>query len=207
MSPVGGGARPVPLVAWDWWLDSLTRAGWSPRSGSGGSGDSNASHGRNSERVAAGEALGRVTAVPVVARWPSPRADCAAMDGIAARAADLAAAPGALAAEAVAGHDGTNDGTVRLPAGLFEWIDTGDPMPPGADTVVVRERLLPQADGSVVIAPAASEGAGSGRRPGTEHAGGTCGRRARTSRPGRSWCPRDGGSAPVTWPPRRPAGT
>jgi putative molybdopterin biosynthesis protein len=88
------------------------------------------------------------------------------MDGIAARAADLAAAPGALVADAVAGHDGTNDGTVRLPAGLFEWIDTGDPMPPGADTVVVRERLLPQADGSVVIAPAASEGAGSGRPAG-----------------------------------------
>ena len=176
MSPVGGGARPVPLVAWDRWLDSLTGAGWSPRSGPGGpgdgnAGDGNADHGRDSERVAAGEALGRVTAVPVVARWPSPRTDCAAMDGIAARAADLTAAPGAQAAQAAAGHGGTDDGTVRLPAGMFEWIDTGDPMPPSADTVVVRERLLPQADGSVVIAPAAGEGAGRGRPAGHEARG------------------------------------
>ena len=34
---------------------------------------------------------------------------------------------------------------MRLPAGTFEWIDTGDPMPAGADTVVMREWLLPQA--------------------------------------------------------------
>ncbi len=43
-------------------------------------------------------------------------------------------------------------GAIRLPAGAFEWIDTGDPMPDGLDTVVVRERLLPQEDGSVLIA-------------------------------------------------------
>ena len=160
MSRDGGGIRPVPQVALERWLDSLVRAGW-PATGDG----------RDGERVAVGEALGRVTAVPVAARWPSPRTDCAAMDGIAARAADLTAAPGAQAAQAAAGHGGTDDGTVRLPAGMFEWIDTGDPMPPSADTVVVRERLLPQADGSVVIAPAAGEGAGRGRPAGHEARG------------------------------------
>jgi putative molybdopterin biosynthesis protein len=146
VSPAGGGVRPVPAVAWERWLDSLTRAGWSARPGPSGPGDREPGAERDSEGVAVGEALGRVAAVPVVARWPSPRADCAAMDGIAVRAADLTAVPGAA------------DEAVRLPAGAFEWIDTGDPMPPGTDTVVVRERLLPQADGSLLIAPATGGG-------------------------------------------------
>ena len=150
MSPDSGG-RPVPPVAWDRWLDSLTRAGWSPRPGRGAPGGDGGGEGGDTERVAVGEALGRVTAVPVAARWPSPRADCAAMDGVAVRAADLAAAP---AAGAPAGGAGAGERAVRLPAGTFEWIDTGDPMPPGADTVIVRERLLSQADGSLLIAPA-----------------------------------------------------
>jgi putative molybdopterin biosynthesis protein len=152
VTPVGGGVRPVPGVAWERWLDSLTRAGWAARPGSGdrASRDSDA---LDVELVAVGEALGRVTAAPVAARWPSPRGDCAAMDGIAVRAADLA------------GWTRLADGPVRLPAGTFEWIDTGDPMPSGTDTVVVRERLLPQEDGSVIIAPAA-EAAGHGRHAG-----------------------------------------
>jgi putative molybdopterin biosynthesis protein len=166
VSPGGAGVRPVPRIAWERWLDSLTRAGWAARPGSGDRGDSS---GRDSELVAVGEALGRVTAAPVVARWPSPRGDCAAMDGIAVRAADLAAAaPGlaaAASADAVAGWARPGDEPVRLPAGTFEWIDTGDPMPSGTDTVVVRERLLPQEDGSVIITPAA-EAAGHGRRAG-----------------------------------------
>jgi putative molybdopterin biosynthesis protein len=153
VSPDGGDARPLPRAAYEQWLDSLASAGWSPRCGRPGDGgarggqDSSGQDGdRSSERVALREALGRVTAAPAVARWPSPRAACAAMDGIAVRAADLAAAP------AAGGRAG--GGATRLPAGMFEWIDTGDPMPAAADTVVMRERLLPQADGSVVISPA-----------------------------------------------------
>jgi putative molybdopterin biosynthesis protein len=87
------------------------------------------------------------------------------MDGIAVRAADLAGT-----------GSGTGDGTVRLPAGAFHWIDTGDPMPAGADTVVMREWLLPQADGSVLVTPAA--GPGSGGLP-TPHA--TRGRNVRAA--------------------------
>jgi putative molybdopterin biosynthesis protein len=133
-----GAARLVPQAAYERWLDALAGAGWS-WPGPGG------------ERVPVGEALGRVTAVSVAARWASPRTDCAAMDGIAVRAADLAATP------VVSAPDGE---AVRLTAGIFEWIDTGDPMPAGTDTVVVRERLLSQTDGSVIIAAAGETGGG-----------------------------------------------
>jgi putative molybdopterin biosynthesis protein len=54
------------------------------------------------------------------------------MDGIAVSAADLAR-------------------DARLAAGSFAWVDTGDAIPDGADTVVMREWLLEQADGGVVI--------------------------------------------------------
>jgi putative molybdopterin biosynthesis protein len=74
------------------------------------------------------------------------------MDGIAVRAADLAAAPTVTRAGVPA------DGTVRLAAGAFEWIDTGDPMPAGTDSVVMREWLLPQADGSVLVTSVAGGG-------------------------------------------------
>src|SRR5580700_2374599 len=123
MSPASS-AQPRPALAYAVWLDSLTRAGWDGKPAT--------------ERAAVADALGRVSAEPIVARWPSPRSDCSAMDGI------------AVSAAVVAGHDPAGH-AVRLPAGSFEWIDTGDAMPDGADTVVLREWLLPQEDGSVVI--------------------------------------------------------
>ena len=156
MHPGDGVSRPLPQAAFQHWLQALAGAGWSARSR------------QDSEPVAVGEALGRVAARPVTARWPSPRADCAAMDGIAVRAADLPAAAAVAAGSAVAAGTAAGDapggeaayGAVRLPAGLFEWIDTGDPVPAGTDTVIVRERLLPQADGSVLIAAASAHAAG-----------------------------------------------
>src|SRR3984957_311744 len=128
MSPAGS-AQPRPARAYAHWLDSLTRAGWNA--------------GPTAEQVPVADALGRGTGGPVVARWPSPRSDCSAMDGIAVRAARLAAADGDV---------------VRLPAGAFAWIDTGDPMPADADTVVMREWVLALDDGSVTITPAVSRG-------------------------------------------------
>lgn len=162
MNPNEEPARPTPEEAYARWLNALAGAGWPGRPGAGCSGAE--SDARGSEQVPVGEALGRVAAAPVTARWPSPRADCAAMDGIAVRAADLetaASSAGASTADDGTGADARADsGTVRLVAGLFEWIDTGDPMPAGADTVVVRERLRPQADGSVLITAAAGGQAG-----------------------------------------------
>jgi putative molybdopterin biosynthesis protein len=125
MSPASS-AQPRPARAYAHWLDSLTRTGWGV--------------GPTAEQVPVADALGRVTAGPVVARWPSPRSDCSAMDGIAVRAARLTTAGGG--------------NVVRLPAGAFQWIDTGDPMPADADTVVMREWVLPLEDGSVTITPA-----------------------------------------------------
>jgi putative molybdopterin biosynthesis protein len=134
MTRADGSARPAPHAAFERWAESLAQAGW-PAAGTEVTG------GWEAESVPVGEALGRVVAVPVVARWPSPRTACAAMDGIAVRAADL------VAAARAAGEDQP----VRLPAWSFQWIDTGDPMPDGADTVVLREWLLPQEDGSLIV--------------------------------------------------------
>jgi len=121
MNSAGAGRRPNPEQAYLLWLDSLAKACWVAEPGT--------------ELTPVADALGRVTASPVIARWPSPRSDCSAMDGI------------AVSAAAVSGQ-----APVRLTAGVFEWIDTGDPMPGGADAVLMREWLLPQEDGSVVIA-------------------------------------------------------
>jgi putative molybdopterin biosynthesis protein len=137
MSPASS-AQPRPALAYAVWLDSLTRAGWDAKPGI--------------EQAAVTGALGRVSAAPIVAPWPSPRSDCSAMDGIAVSAAVLAS----VLAAAAAGN-APADNAVRLPAGSFEWVDTGDAMPHGADTVVMREWLLPQEDGSVVIGAGAGE--------------------------------------------------
>ena len=85
--------------------------------------------------------LGRVTATPVRARWPAPRSACAAMDGIAIKAGPADEA-----------------GVWRLAAGSFAWVDTGDLMPAGMETVVERERVRLAADGSAQITGPAPRG-------------------------------------------------
>jgi putative molybdopterin biosynthesis protein len=78
-------------------------------------------------RVPLDEAVGRVTAEPVWARRSSPPFDAAAMDGIAVRAADTVGAG--------------ETSPVRLRQDRYEVVDTGDPMPPGRDAVVMREEV------------------------------------------------------------------
>jgi putative molybdopterin biosynthesis protein len=96
---------------------------------------------RGTEEIPVATAVGRVTAREVRARWASPRLACAAMDGIAF-----------LAADADRG---------RLPAGAFTWTDTGDPLPPGTDTVAQRERVVIGSDGGAVITAGTAAGAAS----------------------------------------------
>jgi molybdopterin biosynthesis enzyme len=87
--------RLSPLNAYARWTEACVAAGWlgSPVP----------------EKVHVADGLDRVLAEPVQARWPSPRCDCAAMDGI------------AIAGPAAAGE--------VIPAAAFAWVDTGDPIP------------------------------------------------------------------------------
>jgi putative molybdopterin biosynthesis protein len=116
-------SRPSPQAAYAEWVAACAEAGWHAV--------------LVAEQVSVHDALGRVSAAAARARWASPRFDCAAMDGIAIAAG---AASGGLA----------DDGQVLLPDSAFTWVDTGDPIPAGADTVVERERVELRADGALV---------------------------------------------------------
>src|SRR5215210_508568 len=92
-------------------------------------------------RLPLDEAVGRVTAEPVWAQASSPPFDAAAMDGIALRAADTVGA--------------SETSPVRLEAGAFEIVDTGDPIPRDFDAVVMREDVHGDADAVELRAAAA----------------------------------------------------
>jgi putative molybdopterin biosynthesis protein len=79
------------------------------------------------ERVALDAAAGRVTAAPVWARLSAPHYHASAMDGYAVRA------------EATRGATETNP--LRLHVGAQAvYVDTGDPLPPGANAVIMVEQ-------------------------------------------------------------------
>lgn len=109
--------RPVPRDAYAQWTEACARAGWLPRHPA-----------ETPDRVPLADALGRVAAEPVTARWPSPRADCAAMDGIAINSSK-------------SGRKAEGGAACVIAPGDFSWIDTGDPMPSGTDTVIMREHV------------------------------------------------------------------
>ncbi len=90
------------------------------------------------ERVALEDALGRVTAEPVHARYSSPSYHAAAMDGIAVRAETTY---------------GTNE---RNPKILGEgkdycWINTGQALPQSFDAVVMVEKIHDMGGGRIEI--------------------------------------------------------
>jgi putative molybdopterin biosynthesis protein len=91
--------------------------------------------------VALDRAVGRVTAEAVWARRSSPPFDAAAMDGIAVRAADTVGA--------------AETSPVMLDPEQYEVVDTGDPMPPGRDAVVMREQVHETGKGVELRAAAA----------------------------------------------------
>lgn len=104
------------------------------------------------EDVTLADADGRILAAPIVATRPLPGFANAAMDGFAARAAEL---PATLP---VAGMIAAGGGAPpALPIGAAARIMTGAPMPDGADCVVMFE----DADdgGATVTLPAARVGA------------------------------------------------
>ncbi|MGI8554662.1 MAG: molybdopterin biosynthesis protein [Dehalococcoidia bacterium] len=90
------------------------------------------------EPVSITEARGRVTAEPVWAAISSPHYHAAAMDGIAVRASDTFAA---TEREPV---------RLRLPEQAI-WVDTGDPLPPDRDAVIMAEHVQPLGEDEVEI--------------------------------------------------------
>ncbi len=96
---------------------------------------------RTIEMVAVTAALDRRLAETVIAHRASPPTRCAAMDGIAVRAADTAAAP------------------LILAPGAFEPVDTGAPVADRWDAVVVREVVRHRDDGSAEVLAAVAAGA------------------------------------------------
>src|SRR5437764_8834963 len=103
------------------------------------------------ERVALDKAAGRILAEDVVATRPLPGFDNSAMDGYAARAAELPASL-PVAAVVAAGELAPP----ALAAGTAVRIFTGAPMPAGADTVVIQQDAA--RDGDRVRLPASPIG-------------------------------------------------
>lgn len=93
------------------------------------------------ESVPVTEACGRVTAEPVAAVRSVPHYHAAAMDGIAVRAADTFGA--------------SETAPIHLASDRYVPVNTGDPMPAGADAVVMNEDIH-EVDGVVEILASAA---------------------------------------------------
>lgn len=97
---------------------------------------------RRLETVPVTEALGRISAAPVMARLSNPNHNAAAMDGI------------CVSSAATAGADPRSPLRLKAPE-EFSYIDTGDPVPEGRDAVIMIEDLIEADEASAVLtAPA-----------------------------------------------------
>ncbi|MBO8141231.1 MAG: molybdopterin biosynthesis protein [Firmicutes bacterium] len=90
------------------------------------------------EELPVEQARGRIMAAPALARFSAPHYHAAAMDGIAVRAADT--------------FHATETNPVRLRLGQDAvWVNTGDPLPPGRDAVIMVEMVNEAGDGEIEI--------------------------------------------------------
>ncbi len=87
--------------------------------------------------------LGRVTAEPVFARLSSPHYHASAMDGVAVKA------------ETTFGARETSPRILAVDTDAF-WVDTGDPLPPGTNAVIMVEDLHDLGDGTLEIVSSVS---------------------------------------------------
>ena len=112
-----------------------------------------AGSGTGSEMVPLADCAGRTLATPVAARRTQPPFAASAMDGYAARAEDIAAAPATLRliGESAAGR--RFGGIVT--SGACVRIFTGAPVPDGADVVVIQEDTMRDGDAVTVNEPIA----------------------------------------------------
>nr|MCS5642385.1 molybdopterin biosynthesis protein [Dehalococcoidia bacterium] len=79
-----------------------------------------------SEHVSLSKSVGRVVSKTIYAKLSSPLANTAAMDGIAVKSSLTVGATESAPVTLIAGRD-------------FQWVDTGDAMPDGVDSVVMVE--------------------------------------------------------------------
>ncbi|MFH1141586.1 MAG: molybdopterin biosynthesis protein [Chloroflexota bacterium] len=90
------------------------------------------------EELPVEQALGRVTADPVWAKVSSPHYHASAMDGVAVRAEDTQGA--------------TETSPLHLKIGeQAHWVDTGSPVPPGFNSVIMVEHVQDMGDGRLEI--------------------------------------------------------
>lgn len=101
------------------------------------------------ESVPLADAAGRVLAEPMVALRTQPPFNASAMDGYAARAADVASAPARLSVIGMAPAGRGFAGSVGN--GEAVRIFTGAPLPEGADTVVIQENVRDLGGGSIEV--------------------------------------------------------
>ena len=92
------------------------------------------------EEVSTSDALGRVTSQAVYAHISAPHYNACAMDGI---ALDASITFGA-----------TETSPVRLDMTDFKWVNTGDPLPPGCDAVVMIEDVIEKGNAIILNQPA-----------------------------------------------------
>lgn len=96
------------------------------------------------ETIGIGEAFGRVLASPITARVTQPPKAVSAMDGYAARAADVARVPATLTVIGAVPAGAFFEGQVG--AGEAVRIFTGAPLPDGTDAIVIQEDTEAQGD-------------------------------------------------------------
>ena len=94
------------------------------------------------ERIPSAESAGRITAEAVYAAISAPHYNASAMDGIAVLSQNTFGA--------------SESSPVTLSPEQYTVVDTGDPLPPGADAVVMIEEVRESPDGSVRLFSAAS---------------------------------------------------
>jgi len=104
------------------------------------------------ERVPVAEALGRVTAGPIWARLSSPHYHASAMDGFAVHAADTQGATETTPIRLALVEPGLREAGVERPA---QPVNTGHPLPPWANAVIMIENVQHVAGEIEIMAPVA----------------------------------------------------
>lgn len=121
-------------------------------------------------QLALPDALGCVTAAPVVARDAVPPFANTAVDGYALRACDVASVPATLAVVGTVPAGASRDAPVG--PGEAVRIMTGAPLPPGADAVCMVEWTTTSADGTRVTISRSVAAGDAVRRAGEDVAAG-----------------------------------